>query len=438
MARSLKRKKIDSRNARQAIPQSKAPHWVAMSRGRALGYRRGRNGGAWLARFDAKNFRREGKLGEADDDPRIPADGVQILDYAQALAKANEFCEAQLAEATGERPRSGPFLIENAIDDYVQSLKNADKADYQGAVYDFNRNTLPVLGKIEVERLTVPRLESWRAQLAGRRARFYQKNKHKNESSQPMTDDEKRQRQATANRSVRRLVAALNYAVNETRKTSANPKNWKIKPFKNAEEGRRAYLTESQQRDFVVACNTESDFQNLALAGLQTGCRLGELTRLRVRDFVPSSRTLYIHKSKSGKSRQIFLDDESAEFIQGLTINRGREELLLVRGDGAAWKKDDVKRPMQRACKQAQIAHMGFHQLRHSFTTRLLERGVPLNIVAKHLGHGSVRMIEKYYGHLQDTHVQKILSGVPSAGLNQAAKSKRGTVAVLPSRERSA
>jgi integrase len=435
MARSIKNTKLDTRTARRTIPQGKATHWMPISRGRAVGYRRGRRGGTWIARFDAENFRGEQKLGEADD--VHDSDGVQILDFTQALDKANRFFLSALTQATGEAPRGGPYSVHVAVQDYLKSLENREAADHQSAVYDLTRNVLPELGAIRVEKLTRPKFEAWRAQLAAR-PRFSQKKWKKNAKPEPLrslTEDEKRRRRASTNRTVRRLVAALNYAL-ETGKVNANPMTWKIKPFENADVARAAFLTEAQQRVFVTACGGEPNFQNLVLAGLHAGCRLGELGRLRVRDFVTSSETVYVEKGKSGKPRHVFLDEEGVQFFKRLAGDRIHDELLLLRSNGAGWGKDDVKKPMRRACAKGKIPRLGFHQLRHSFATRLLTQGVPMQIVAQQLGHASLRMVEKYYGHLVDAHVQQVIASVPGAGLNKAATVRQGNVIALPRKQR--
>jgi integrase len=434
MARSITNSKLDTRTARRAIAQGEATHWMPVSRGRALGYRRGRRGGTWAARFFAENFRREQKLGEADDVHE--ADGVQILDFEQALEKANRFFLTALTEATGEAPRGGPYSVYVAVQDYLKSLENREAADYQSAVYDLTRNVLPELGALKVTKLTRPKLEAWRAQLAAR-PRLSSKKRKKDAKPEPprsLTEDERRRRRASTNRTVRRFVAAMNYAL-ETGKVNANPMTWKIKPFENADVARAAFLTEAQQRVFVTACGDEPDFQNLVLAGLHAGCRLGELGRLRVRDFVTSSKTVYVEQSKSGKSRHVFLDEEGTQFFKRLACDRIQDELLLLRSNSAGWTKDDVKKPMRRACAKGNIPRLGFHQLRHSFATRLLTQGVQMQIVAQQLGHTSLRMVEKYYGHLVDAHVQQVIASVPGAGLNKAATVRHGNVVALPARK---
>jgi integrase len=433
MARTVGSKTLGSRTARRSLRVFPRPVWLHLSGGRSLGYRKnsGKRGGVWCARFKSGQFRRETKLAWSDDvhDP----DGVSILNYDQAVEKARTWFLEKVRESSGEAARVGPYSVHLAAEDYLKSLEDRDAPDHEGATYDFFRNILPSLGEIEVAKLTRERLNAWRAKLASR-PRLSKKKYKEGEKPDPpkvMTEEEKRRRKSSTNRSIRRLVAALNYAL-ETGKVNCNPMNWKIAPFENADVARATYLTEAEQRTFVTACAQEPDFQNLVLAALQTGCRLSELARLRVRDFVPSEQTIYVEKSKSGKPRHVFLAEEADQFFKRLTINRSPDAALLMRNDGTGWSKDAVKKPMRRSCKKAGIRRLGFHQLRHSFATRLLVAGVSMKIVAQLLGHSSVRMLEKHYGHLQDEHLQRVIAGLPRVGLNQAATVKRGNVVALP------
>jgi integrase len=52
------------------------------------------------------------------------------------------------------------------------------------------------------------------------------------------------------------------------------------------------------------------------------------------------------------------------------------------------------------ACLAAKIEAMGFHELRHTYASTLVNAGVPLAYVAAQLGHTDTTMVEKYYGHL--------------------------------------
>src|SRR3546814_4895083 len=68
MARTIRNQRLDSRTARAVLAIRHAPYWHALTRGRALGYRKGAKGGAWLAKYRTADGKREQVLlGPADD-----------------------------------------------------------------------------------------------------------------------------------------------------------------------------------------------------------------------------------------------------------------------------------------------------------------------------------------------------------------------------------
>lgn len=67
------------------------------------------------------------------------------------------------------------------------------------------------------------------------------------------------------------------------------------------------------------------------------------------------------------------------------------------------------RRSFMRACKNAGIPNTRSYDFRHFFISEAVMAGCELMAVAKWAGHGSVRMIEKVYGHLSpDYHVAQM------------------------------
>ena len=72
---------------------------------------------------------------------------------------------------------------------------------------------------------------------------------------------------------------------------------------------------------------------------------------------------------------------------------------------------------MNKACDKAKIKRCGFHTLRKSVGAHLGMRGVQWSYVAKLLGHKSIRVAERHYGHLVEDHVAETLqASMPSFG----------------------
>ncbi|GAB6052822.1 hypothetical protein JCM17960_16420 [Magnetospira thiophila] len=68
MARTVRNAKLDTRSARVKLANRREPYWSVISKGCALGYRKGAKGGTWIARFhDDVGKHRYQALGAADD-----------------------------------------------------------------------------------------------------------------------------------------------------------------------------------------------------------------------------------------------------------------------------------------------------------------------------------------------------------------------------------
>jgi integrase len=424
MARTVGSKELASRTARRSLPTGERV-WLRLSAGRTLGYRKGSKGGAWLARYYEAGFRKEEKLGLADD--ILDAEGVQVLDFAQAQEKARTWFMTATAMATGQHVfQPGGYTVEQCCLDYLKHLERRGAPDYRHSKYDLDAYAIPKLRTLQVAKLNRPKLEQWRADIAASPRRTNRKTEQEREV-RAKTEEDLRKRRVTANRIMRRLQAALNLALTEGR-VNANPMAWRISPFENVEVARAVFLGEKEQQSFVKACAKEKDFQRLVRAALYTGARYGELSRLSVGDFNSSARTLFIAKSKAGKQRYIHLDAEATRFFREVCGNHAQGETMFLRNIGEPWAKDSQKKPMRRGCAAARIQRFGFHQLRHSAASRWITLGVSLKVVAEQLGHVDTKMVERYYGHLASGHIAQTFKALPGIGLEKAAKFKQKAV----------
>ncbi len=327
------------------------------------------------------------------------AEGAVVLadDYADANGKSiMSFAQAQsAARRTSQTKNSGAGTVAEAMDAYFESLENEGRAkrSIQDARGRSNALIIPPLGNAKVTTLSAGRLTDWRNEIAnapplvrtprGEQQRF---------RTVPDSDEARRARRATANRTLNILRAALNKA--------CGAGAWReVERFKKVDAARIRFLTVAESKRLINACDPE--LRPLVETALATGCRYGELCALRVSDFNPQTAKIYIHQSKSGKPRHVTPMEEGAALFSRLCAGRTGAEPLLRRNDGRPFGKSDQEYPMRDACQRAKITpRISFHILRHTWASLSVMAGMPLMVVAHNLGHANTRMVEKHYGHL--------------------------------------
>ncbi|MGC2076033.1 MAG: site-specific integrase [Xanthobacteraceae bacterium] len=423
MAGTVKHARLESASARNRLKRGRQPHWQALIEGKVhLGYQcwKGEPAGRWvLRRYIGKHKTgndKDGKdkliakyristLGLADDAAK--ADGIDVLSYEQAEAKARAMVEAPSGSGKIER-----ITVRQALDLYIEHKRN--RGQPVGDVLSRGMaHIVPPLGDLVAAELTAKQLNKWLATMAAQPAQSRPKAGKPKFRSTPDSEEGIRARRASANRALTMLKAALNHAYDEGHVANRDAWGRKLKPFREVDVARVRYLTVAQAERLLNACDTE--FRPLVRAALETGCRYSELTRIVVHDYNPDANTVTIGKSKSGKARHVILTPEGAEFFREHCAGRDGTEPIFRGADGSTWNKSDQARPMHAACARARITpSVSFHALRHTWASLAAMNGVPLMVVAKNLGHADTRMVEKHYGHLAPSYIaDAIRAGAP-------------------------
>jgi len=428
MARTIRYFELETRAARDRLKPRSEPYWRTLEPKKLhLGYRRRskKKPGVWLVRrykgLGVGSSYTKKNLGTADDFQ--DADGMAVLSYADAQRRAHGGAGAH---------RGGDLTVAEAMRLYIADMRAKGKATAAGVERRAALHILPKLGSVLVTDLTTKRLNEWRDALAASPAMLRPgKVRPLNFRETPDTDDARRQRRCTANKSITILKAALNFAYKT--EDVQDDKEWRVfESFEAVDAARPGYLTVEQAQRLLNAADRDSGFRDLAHAALLTGARYGELCRLRVGDF--DNAMIAIRTSKTGKPRHVRLTDEGQQFFEQLCTGRAPDEIMLPnRRLDREWCKSEQDRPMREACRRAKIKPaVGFHQLRHTYASlsimgdRASKRpGVPLIVVAHNLGHRDTRMVEKHYGHLADTYMDAaIREGAPRFGLVGAGNVK--------------
>lgn len=137
------------------------------------------------------------------------------------------------------------------------------------------------------------------------------------------------------------------------------------------------------------------------VVALNTGMRRGEILNLKWNQIDFEKELIKVENTKSGKKRHIHINSELASLLLRLKSEEDSGEFVFVNPDtGKPFL--DLKRAFKGACKKAAIEDLRFHDLRHTFASRLVENGVDLITVKDLLGHSTVKMTERYTHPNQD------------------------------------
>jgi integrase len=412
MARTVRNAKLDTRSARAKLPAQKSAYWISISRGFAVGYRKGAKGGMWLAKTVEGAYRREATLGPADD--ALDADGERVLDYAQAQAKARDW----LASLHGAAA-PGPYTINRCLDDYITDYKRRGGKALDRLEITANAFIRPQLGAGDVAALTAATIRKWHLTIAEAPARLRGRRTAERQKFRELDSDDPnavRQRRASANRIFGVLKAALNLAFREGHAQSDEA--WRrVKPFREASAPKIRYLTHAEAQRLVNACEPGS--RPLVQAALLTGCRYGELVAFRGSDFDREAGTVSVRASKAGRSRHVVLTEDGVALFERHVAGKLGAALIFPRPDRKPWGRSHQQRPLRDACRRAGIdPPASFHILRHTYATHLLQAGAPLPVIAANLGHADTRMTERHYAHLVPSHVAQVIRAtMPRLGL---------------------
>lgn len=174
------------------------------------------------------------------------------------------------------------------------------------------------------------------------------------------------------------------------------------------------------------------DLADLWRVALGTGMRRGELLGLRWPDVdlsVPQVTVVTalattaagprLKTTKTGRSRTLFLDDDTAAALDRQPRRDGPWPLVFTRPDGAPLAPAWVSDRWRWQWPGLDVPRIPLHGLRHTHATLLLAEGVPIKVVSQRLGHATIAMTMDTYAHVlpaQDRDAASAIAGVLGSG----------------------
>lgn len=242
----------------------------------------------------------------------------------------------------------------------------------------------------------------------------------------------------------RLLKQALKYAVHQGY-LGRNPCDLVYPPSPKGKPMRT--LTQSEVTDLLIAASSSIHYP-IIYAAVSTGLRQAELLGLRWRDIDTASRSISVNRvlykrrgvcqfnePKTPHSRRrVSMTSKLAEFLSEYRLERERlyheigrtitlDDLVFANYEGKPVDPGVLTHNFARIAKRAGLENVRFHDLRHTFASLMLLRGVPAKVISEALGHASVAFTLQVYSHIlpgMHSEAMALLDEVLPAAINGA------------------
>ena len=130
--------------------------------------------------------------------------------------------------------------------------------------------------------------------------------------------------------------------------------------------------------------------------------------RIRVRNAFTRGEHSSRGKSDLSTRRSVPMADRVVAELDGWSkrsVYTGETRLVFAHPQtGKPLDRSKVTKRFQEACVDAEVRVITFHELRHTFATRMAAQGVPLRKLQEWLGHADIKTTQIYMHYAPDEH----------------------------------
>jgi integrase len=209
------------------------------------------------------------------------------------------------------------------------------------------------------------------------------------------------------------LRHAFNLAIREWQWCKENPVEQVSREKVKNERDR--WLTLEEESKLLECCvlhptrkgnETEPLFwlQEIVAFALNTGMRQDEILSLEWQNVDLFRKTVLVVRSKNGEKRTIPMNQKLFVLLKEKAKgNRNNDKYVFPSEAGTKILRRNLMRAFYLARDRAKIDNFTFHDLRHTFATRLAQAGIDLYMISKLLGHKDIKMTQRYSHHCPDS-----------------------------------
>ncbi len=337
-------------------------------------------GPVWYAKYRLPDGRQvQKKIGPAWADRGRPPEGYFTRRTAEAWMQD---VLAQARRGTLPGMRSPAVTFAEAAEEWMRFIEQ-DRGRKPSTVKDYRNvlrsRLLPTFGERPIDSITPQDIEQWRQSLDG-----------------------------LSNRSKNKLLIQMHGIFRRAQQVyglDANPLS-RIEKHPLRPSGDIEVFSPEEVWSLVRAAASETDAA-IFLTAAFTGLRLGELLALRWRDVDFSGATIRVRASyalgtlttpKSGKVRSVPMAPDVASALSRLGQRDqwvGEDDLVFCGEAGSYLDGSALRRRYKAALAAAGLRSLRFHDLRHTFGTRMISKA-DVRRVQEWMGHADIQTTMKY------------------------------------------
>jgi site-specific recombinase XerD len=191
----------------------------------------------------------------------------------------------------------------------------------------------------------------------------------------------------------------------KAKKTISNPA--KLVDRRDEDNERARYLTAAEEARLRVQVAQQCPSQLPALTfALNTGARKSEQFRLTWNDIDLDRKQVVLRKTKNNDTRYVQLNKTTIKALQA--IKRSEKHNFVFPSSRYDAALQNPRKWFETSLRDASITDFHWHDLRHTFISRMVMAGVSLAVVGKIAGHRDPRMTNRYAHLAPETHQEAV------------------------------
>jgi len=157
----------------------------------------------------------------------------------------------------------------------------------------------------------------------------------------------------------------------------------------------RYLLDDEEQRLLAVLTGPRGHWFPLVVLAIATGMRRGDLFHLTWEKIDFQRGLIYVPNSKTGREYSVPMNEDVRSTLRQIRKTTRDDGYVFINPDTAK-PYTDLKHAFRTACRLAGIRNLHWHDLRHTFGTRLAEAGFSEATIADLMGHSDPQTTRRY------------------------------------------